>query len=100
MADRLIRIGILTPHAAPGPEAEFPAMAPGRITTRVRRVAADVAGGRGRTKPPAPTAGARWPEPPLLEVAADSLAAWPADVMGYASTSSAYVIGFDDEEVL
>jgi maleate isomerase len=100
MADRLIRIGILTPHAAPGPEAEFPAMAPGRITTRVRRVAADVAGVRVRTSPPAPTEVRRLTEPPLLEVAADSLAAWPADVVGYASTSSAYVIGFDDEEVL
>jgi hypothetical protein len=53
---RMIRIGVVTPHAAIGPEAEFPAMAPGWITTRVARIpvdmaAADVMGGptdRGR----------------------------------------------------
>jgi maleate isomerase len=39
-------------------------------------------------------------ELPLLEAAADSLAGWSVDVVGYASTSSAYVIGFDNEEVL
>ena len=32
-----IRIGVLTPHAAIGPEEEFPAMAPGRLVTRVAR---------------------------------------------------------------
>jgi maleate isomerase len=39
-------------------------------------------------------------EPPLLEAAADSLAEWSVDVVGYASTSSAYVIGFDEEDAL
>lgn len=29
----MIRVGILTPHAAVGPEAELPAMAPGRLLT-------------------------------------------------------------------
>jgi maleate isomerase len=99
MGDRLIRIGILTPHAAPGPEAEFPAMAPGRITTRVKRVA-DAAGVRVGTNPPAATEVRMLAEPLLLEAAADSLAESSVDVVGYASTSSAYVIGFDEEEVL
>jgi len=99
MADRLIRIGILTPHAAPGPEAEFPAMAPGRITTNVKRVA-DALGVRVRTNPPGPTELRRLAEVPLLEAAADSLAGSSVEVVGYASTSSAYVIGFDDEEAL
>jgi maleate isomerase len=39
-------------------------------------------------------------EPPLLEAAADSLAGRQLDVVGYASTSSAYVIGFDNEAIL
>jgi maleate isomerase len=99
MADRLIRMGILTPHAAPGPEAEFPTMAPGRIMIRVKRVA-DAVVGRVGTNPPAPTEVRRLAGPPLLEAAADSLAGLQIDVVGYASTSSAYVIGFDDEEVL
>jgi maleate isomerase len=99
MGNRLIRIGILTPHAAPGPETEFPAMVPGRITTRVKRVA-DAVGVRIRTNPPAATEVRRLAEVPLLVAAADSLAESLVDVVGYASTSSAYVIGFDDEEAL
>src|SRR5262249_4060772 len=39
--DILIRIGLLTPHAAIGPEEEFPAMAPGSLVTRVVRVSGD-----------------------------------------------------------
>jgi len=41
----LTRIGVLTPHAAVGPEEEFAAMAPGRFLTRVLRV------GRPRAQP-------------------------------------------------
>ena len=75
-------------------------MAPGRITTRVEGVSADAVGVGVRTNPPAPTEARRLTEPPLLEAAADSLAEWSVDVVGYASTSSAYVIGFDDEDAL
>src|SRR5262245_39931738 len=99
MADRLIRLGVLTPHAALGPEAEFPAMAPGSITTRVERISAE-AGVRVQTSPPGPTEVRLLTEPAVLEEAADSLAAWPPDVVGYASTSSAYVVGVDHEQVL
>lgn len=34
----MVRIGVLTPHAALGPEAEFAAMAPGRVVARVEVV--------------------------------------------------------------
>lgn len=100
MADRVIRIGVLTPHTAVGPEAEFPAMAPGRITIQVARVSTDAAGGRVGTSPPAPADARTLTEPPILDDAADRLAAGPIDVIGYASTSSAYAIGFDDEAAM
>jgi hypothetical protein len=34
----MMRIGVLTPHAAPGPEVEFSALAPARLSTRIARV--------------------------------------------------------------
>ena len=34
----MIRVGILTPHAAVGPEVELPMMAPERLLTRVARI--------------------------------------------------------------
>jgi hypothetical protein len=37
----VIRIGVLTPHVAVGPEEEFAAMAPAQLTTRVVRISAD-----------------------------------------------------------
>jgi hypothetical protein len=39
--DALIRIGVLTPHAAIGPEAEFAEMVPDRVVTRVGRATSD-----------------------------------------------------------
>lgn len=86
-----IRIGVLTPHAAAGPEVEFAQMAPGRVTTEVVRV------------PAAPKAGPETPEsaraftaPPVLEDAARGFSG-PIDVLGFASTSTAYAIGLDAE---
>ena len=93
----VIRVGVLTPHAAIGPEAEFPAMGPRRVVTCVARVARETAGvGVGAT--PTSRAGLRTlTTPPFLDAAADALARGSLDVIGYASTSSAYAIGFDAE---
>jgi maleate isomerase len=88
-----LSIGVLTPHAAAGPEAEFAAMAPGRIVTRVARVShadADAAGGGLRALT----------TPPVLDDAAAALATGSIDAIGYASTSSAYAIGFADEAAM
>jgi len=92
--DTVIRIGVLTPHAAAGPEAEFAAMAPGRLATSVTRVAdADGSGG-----PASPAALRALTAAPFLNRAAEQLLTdHPVDVIGYASTTSAYVIGFDAE---
>jgi maleate isomerase len=86
--DQVIRIGVLTPHAAKGPEEEFPAIAPGRVETTVVRVASDE------------VAGARTMTDPRLDEAAESLAVGSIDVIGYASTSYAYAAGFDDEAAM
>jgi maleate isomerase len=92
--DTVIRIGVLTPHAAPGPEAEFAAMAPGRLATYVRRVA----DARGSGTPASPAALRALTTAPFLDRAAEQLLTdHPVDVIGYTSTTSAYVIGFDAE---
>jgi maleate isomerase len=95
----MIRIGVLTPHVVIGPEAEFPEMAPGRLATRVERVTS----GRkasGDVGPVSATALRAATDPPLLERAARRLVADGVDVIGYASTTSAYVIGFDAESAI
>jgi maleate isomerase len=73
----VIRIGVVTPHAALGPEAEFPAMAPGRVMTYVVRVSAEGAA--------------------ALDEAADLVGQGSVAVAAYASTSSGYAIGPRDE---
>jgi maleate isomerase len=76
----VIRIGVVTPHAAIGPEEEFPEMAPGRVMTCVARVLAEGAA--------------------ALDEAADMLGQGSVAVAAHASTSSAYAIGPAAEEVL
>jgi maleate isomerase len=88
---------VLTPHAALGPEAEFPTMAPGRVVTCVGRIwtdAAPVGAGAG----PTTVAGLRaLTAQPVLDAAAELLGRSSLDVIGYASSSSAYAIGVDAE---
>jgi maleate isomerase len=97
--DTVIRIGVLTPHEVPGPEVEFAVMAPGHLATRVVRItgAAGAGGGGGPVSPadlgPLATA-------PLLDRAAGQLLTDPVDVIGYASTTSAYTIGFEAETAM
>jgi maleate isomerase len=90
----VIRIGVLTPHTTVGPEAEFPAMAPGRVTTCVARLSAD-AGQSGTLLGLRALAVS-----PLLDDAAATLGQSDLDAIVYASTSSAYAIGFDAEEAV
>jgi maleate isomerase len=99
MADGVITIGLLTPHTAVGPEAEFPAMAPGRIMTRVARISTNDAAAAGTT-PTSQLALRASTKPPLLDDATEVLAAAPIDVIGYASTSAAYAIGYEDETAM
>ena len=91
--DAVIRIGVLTPHAAPGPEVEFAAMAPGRLGTRVARILGTAETGN----PASPAALRAFTTARFLERAAEQLVTDPIDVIGHASTTTAYAIGFDAE---
>jgi len=93
----VIRIGVLTPHVAVGPEEEFPAMTPGRLVTCVVRVSPD---GPGPSPPTTPLGLRALTRPPFLDEAAEILATGSLDVVGYASTTSAYAIGFDAEAAM
>jgi maleate isomerase len=88
-----IRIGVLTPHHTPGPEVEFAALAPGKIVTELVHV--DGAGGAGEAT--AATDLAARTAAPFLDRAANTLPADTVEGVGYASTTSGYVIGYDAE---
>jgi maleate isomerase len=98
MAD-VIRIGVLTPHVAVGPEVEFAAMVPGSVTC-VARISADpeaVPTGASTTSSQALRA---LTAPPFPDRAVELLRAEPIDVIGYASTTTAYAIGFAAETAM
>lgn len=93
----VIRIGVLSPHEVAGPEPEFAAMASGRVATRLARVTGTAGAGGGPVSPAELAALAAAPFP---DRAAGQLLTGPVDVIGYASTTSAYAIGFDAEMAL
>ena len=98
-AGQVIRIGVLTPHVTIGSEAEFAEIAPGHVVTRVVRVTGNRQGG-GDGGPASATALLAAAELPVLERAARELVGNGVDVIGYASTTSAYVIGFGAESAI
>ena len=94
----MISVGVLTPHAAAGPEAEFPDLAPGRVVTQVSRIPAPGASVAEPGTPPTSSSGLRaLTAPSALEAAVAAFAPGSVDVIGYASTSTGYAIGFDAE---
>ena len=93
-----VTVGVLTPHAAPGPEAEFPEMAPGRIATQVARVS--IAGGEMERPPVSPAELRVAAASDVLAKAAEGFARGSIDVIGHASTTSAYAIGADAESAM
>jgi maleate isomerase len=85
----MIRVGVLSPHAAEGAEWELPLLAPGLVSTTVSRIRA---GGLGEAAGLRDMAGD--------DVVDEAVSAFPpgsADVLAYASTSTAYVLGHDAE---
>jgi maleate isomerase len=94
----MISVGVLTPHAAAGPEAELPGMAPGHVVTRVSRIAASSADASALGTPPTSPSGLRaLTVPGTIDGAAAAFTPGSVDVLGYASTSNGYAIGFDAE---
>jgi len=93
-----VRIGVLTPHADVGPESELRAMAPDGVGIHAARVPFGAMGAGGAMDPTIPLAAVRaFAEAPQLDDAAGLLAAARLDAIGYAFTSSAYVIDAQGE---
>jgi maleate isomerase len=93
-----IRIGILTPHADVGPEAEFGAMARDGISIHAARVpfgAYKPGGAMDRTIADDPVRA--FADPPLVDDAAELLASAPLHAIAYGFTSSSYVRGSADD---
>jgi maleate isomerase len=92
------RIGVLTPHADVGPESELQAMAPPSVVIHGARVPFGAMAAGGAMDPTIALAPVRaFAEPPGIDDAVALLAAAPVDAIGYAFTSSAYVIGAEGE---
>lgn len=95
------RVGVLTPHADVGPEAEFQAMAPPDVTIHAARVPFGAMAAGGAMDPTIPLAPVRaFAEAPHVDEAAELLAAAPLDSIAYGFTSSAYVIGHEGEAAM
>jgi maleate isomerase len=96
--DLVVSIGVLTPHATPGPAAELPDMAPGQIVTRISRILAAGGDASSPGTPPTSPSGLRaLTTPSALDEATAAFPCGSVDVIGYASTSTGYAIGFDAE---
>ncbi|MFH8930718.1 aspartate racemase/maleate isomerase family protein [Streptomyces pristinaespiralis] len=96
-----VRLGVLTPHADVGPESELRAMAPADVGIHAARVpfgAMRPGGGMDETIPLAPVRA--FADPPYVDEATERLAAAPVAAIGFAFTSSAYVIGASAEEAM
>ena len=99
--DRLT-VGIVTPHAAAGPEVELPGMTHGRIATVVSRTGL----------PPKPSQAPSGTAPPrhsellastqsaALDRAAETFGGWTLEAVAHASTTTGYVIGQRAEAAL
>jgi maleate isomerase len=95
------RLGILVPHAAIGSESELAAMAPAGVSIHATRVPLGVMQAGGLMDPTIALEPVRaFADPPLVDDAAELLAAAPLHAIGFAFTSSSYVRGAADDEIL
>jgi len=88
-------VGVITPHAAAGPEIEWPLIAARQIVTRVARIPAPGATAAAPGTPPTSPAGLRILADPaiLVDAAASFGGPGSVDAIGLASTTMGYVIG-------
>lgn len=94
-------VGVLTPHAAAGPDVEFGVIAPGIVRTLVSRIQMPASSRRREAEPPITPDDLRaLATPQALDDAAAALPAGSFEVLAWASTSSGYVIGYDAESAL
>ncbi|MDQ6945259.1 MAG: hypothetical protein M3256_03070 [Actinomycetota bacterium] len=97
-----LTVGVVTPHTAPGPEVELPAMTRDRVATVVSRTGPPPEGpqpGR-RTDPPAHAELLVSTEPDAHERAAVVFRGSTLTAVAHASTTTGYVIGHREEAAL
>ncbi|HLZ22863.1 MAG TPA: hypothetical protein VKQ30_12135 [Ktedonobacterales bacterium] len=88
------RIGVLTPHADIGPEAEFHAMAPTGVSVHAARVPLGIMAPGGAMDSTVALQPVRaFADPPHIDAAAELLAAAPLHAIAVGFTSSSYVRG-------
>lgn len=100
-ATAALTVGVLTPHAASGPEVEIPEMASARLDVVVARISRR--GDTTVTIPTPPSAAGHLrtlATPSALRSAVASLREASVDVIAYASTTSGYAIGHAAEAKL
>lgn len=97
--DRLT-VGVVTPHAAPGPDVELPAMTGGRVATVVSRTGPPVPRVPSRTAAPAHADLLASTQPDALDRAAAAFGGRTCDAVAHASTTIGYVIGHREEAAL
>jgi maleate isomerase len=93
-----LTVGVVTPHAAAGPEVELPAMTGGRLVTVVSRTKPPPV--QSHTAPPAHAELRASTEPPALDRAAAAFGGRILAAVAHASTTSGYVIGHREEAAL
>jgi len=95
-------IGVISPHAAAGPEAEWPLMLDSPVAVRVARVPAPGATAAEPGTPPTAPAGLQaLTDDAVIDAAAESLGEPRSlDAIGYASTTTGYAIGHAAESAL
>jgi maleate isomerase len=95
-----LRVGVLTPHAAVGPEAELPDMVSGRITAVVARIRPPGTAAAESAPPTAASALRVLARGPALDSAAASIRDASVDAAVHASTSTSYALGHQAEAEL
>jgi maleate isomerase len=96
----MITVCVLTPHAAVGPESEWPRMAPAHVRTTISRLRNPGSVPRNDGQPASSDDLRALATPEALDEAASALPPGSFDVLAWASTSSGYVIGYDAESAL
>lgn len=96
---RRLKVGVLTPHAAAGPEIEIPEMSQGRVTVPVARIRSPE-NAAGTESTGAPTALRALTRPEAVDGDAAGFGDGSVDVVAHASTTTGYVLGVRSEAEL
>ena len=96
---RRLKVGVLTPHAAAGPEIEIPEMSQGRVTVTVARIRS-MENAAGTESTAGPTSLRALTRPEAVDRDAACVGDGSVDVVAHASTTTGYVLGVRSEAEL